>query len=125
MKNRFKQLALTALLCSGTLFINFQIHENYTGEWRFEAPKAPEGSTKGNIRIKSDAVIMSFDRLLEYPSTWVKMRNDSLIYQTEFDEATVLFSLKIVDKENMTGNAVWKDGETPVTFKRMIKGVRL
>lgn len=129
MKNKMKQLVLTGvlLLCM-SLYINAQmgsagagdsrIGETYTGEWKFEAPDAPEGSTKGGIQIKPDAVIMTFDDAVEFPSTWVKFRNDSIIYQVDFDAATVVFSVKIIDKYNMTGKAVWEEGESTFILKK-------
>jgi hypothetical protein len=74
--------------------------------------------------MKPDAIIMSFDDIEEYPSSWIQVRNDSIIYQVKFDQATVVFSLKIIDKENMSGKAVWEDGETDVILRKRIVGVR-
>src|SRR5512133_4138783 len=99
MKMKIKQLVLSGLLLvCFPLFINAQmgnasretsmIEETYTGKWKFEAPDAPEGSTKGDIEIKPDAIIMTFDEAIDFPSNWVKFRNDSIIYQTVFDAAT-------------------------------------
>ncbi len=135
MKNKIKQLVISGmLLLSFPLFLNAQmgnagtgtalIEETYTGNWKFEAPDAPEGSTEGSIEIKPDAVIMKFDNVTEFPSTWVKFRNDSIIYQTNFEAATVVFSVKIVDKNNMTGKAVWEEGETSFIMTKNL-GVRL
>lgn len=135
MKNNIKQLVLAGLfiLCF-PFFINAQmgranressmIEETYTGKWKFEAPNAPEGSTKGDIEIKPDAVIMTFDEAIDFPSNWVKFRNDSIIYQTAFDAATVVFSLKIIDRNKMTGKAVWEDGETEFILTKNL-GVKL
>jgi len=126
MKNRFTHLVLAVILLLSVSFIpGVQINDNYTGKWKFEAPDAPEGSTSGNILIKTNIVVMSFDDFEEFPSSWVRFRNDSIIYETSFDLATVLFSLRVVDKNNMKGKAVWKDGETEITLKKTIIGVRL
>lgn len=125
MKKFTNMLILFGLLFSGISSYNFQIKDNYTGDWSFEAPDAPEGSTAGKIVIQANAVIMSFDEDQEYPSSWVRVRNDSIIYQTDFDQATVLFSLKVNDESNMTGKAVWSHGETAIVLKKLIKGVKL
>lgn len=129
MKNKIRQLVTygVLLLCL-PIYINAQmgsagredskIVETYTGEWKFEAPAAPEGSTKGDIEIKADAVIMTFDDAVVFPSTWVKFRNDSIIYQVDFDATTVVFSLKIIDKNHMTGKAVWEEGESPFILRK-------
>lgn len=138
MKNKIKQLVLAGLLVTFFPVISFgqmkgqmkeeapvnMIKENFTGDWNFEAPQAPPGSTKGSLQMKTDAIVMSFDDLQEYPSTWLRVRNDSIIYQVQFDQATVVFSLKIIDKDNMSGKAVWEDGETPVILRKRIAGVK-
>lgn len=133
MKKKFRQLALSGVLLLGLpIYINAQmgsagredakedsrIVEIYTGEWKFEAPSAPEGSTKGDIEIKPDAVIMTFDDAVVFPSTWVKFRNDSIIYQVDFDATSVVFSLKIIDKNHMSGKAVWEEGESPFILRK-------
>lgn len=138
MKNKIRHVVLTGmlLLCL-SIYMNAQmgnagreesrvgetreesrIGETYTGEWKFEAPSAPEGSTKGDIQIMPDAVIMTFDDAVRFPSTWVKFRNDSIIYQVDFDATSVVFSVKIIDKNNMSGKAVWSEGESPFILRK-------
>lgn len=137
MINRIKQLVLAGMLIMFFPMISSgqmksganesseaMIKENYTGDWNFEAPNAPPGSTNGSVVMKPDAIIMSFDDIEEYPSSWIQVKNDSIIYQVKFDQATVVFSLKIIDKDNMSGKAVWEDGETAVILKKRIIGVR-
>jgi hypothetical protein len=138
MKNFYKHLILCGLFIFSITTINSQmastdkrakpdnpISEEYTGDWEFSAPDAPEGSTEGNVIIKTDGVIMTFDDLMAFPSSWVKVSNDSIIYQMDFDLATVLFSLKVIDKDNMSGKAVWKEGETVVVLRKKVPGVRI
>jgi hypothetical protein len=138
MKNLYKHLILCGLFIFSITIINGQmgnpvnspepdssISELYTGDWEFSAPDAPEGSTEGNITIKSDGVIMTFDDLVAFPSSWVRVRNDSLIYQMDFDLATVRFSLKVIDKDNMTGKAVWKEGQTAVILRKKVAGIKI
>jgi hypothetical protein len=100
------------------------IEDAYTGKWNFEAPEAPEGSTEGAIEIKADRVIMKFDNVMEYTSDWIKFRNDSIIFQTAFDAAIVVFSVRIVDKHNLNGKAVWEGGETPFIVTKNL-GIKL
>ncbi|MGE5406126.1 MAG: hypothetical protein ACM3NR_00330 [Methanosarcina sp.] len=126
MKNRFKQIILSgAFLFSLTLITNAQIKETYTGDWKFEAPNAPEGSKNGSVVIKTDAIIMSFDEFMQFPSQLLKVVNDSILYEVAFDDTTVRFALKVNDANNMTGKAVWDDGETPIMLTKKIVGVKL
>jgi len=135
MKIKIKQIVLSGLFCLALPLLtvaqmgsargeNSMIEETYTGKWKFEAPDAPEGSTKGDIEIKPDVVIMTFDEAIVFSSNWVRFRNDSIIYQTVFEAATVVFSLKIVDKYKMTGKAVWQDGESEFILTKNL-GVKL
>jgi hypothetical protein len=98
--------------------IRAQSLKELAGEWQFDAPNAPEGSTFGNVIIKNDTVTMVFEGAQRFPSDWVKVKQDSVIYQTSFESDVVRFSLKVVDDQNMSGKAVWQDGETPITLKR-------
>jgi hypothetical protein len=142
MKNFIKRVVLAgALLITMPLLIIAQqkgrqveaagnsetalINEIYTGDWKFEAPNAPEGSQKGNVVIKTNAVVMSFDEFMQFPSEWLKVRNDSIIYEVAFDDTTVRFSLKVTDANKMTGKAVWDDGETPVILTKKIIGIKI
>jgi hypothetical protein len=135
MKNIIKQVFLAGAFLITFPLINAQqnaranetsqIKEIYTGDWKFEAPNAPEGSQKGNVVIKTDAVVMSFDEFMQFPSEWLKVRNDSIIYEVAFDDTTVRFSLKVNDTNKMTGKAVWDDGETPVILTKKIVGIKL
>ncbi len=51
-----------------------------------------------------------------YPSNWIKVRNDSIIYESNIDGTIVLVSLKIIDKQKIAGNAVWSDGTTSMNL---------
>lgn len=125
MKYKTKVIVLAGLFLFSAFAVRAQIGDSYTGKWKFEAPNAPEGSTKGNIEIQPNSVIMTFDDMVQFPSSWVKVRNDSILYETAFDLAKVQFSLKAVDNNNMTGKAVWEGGESLVTLKKAIEGVKL
>lgn len=126
MKNKLSYIYLSLILVLTLLsFITPQIEKDYTGRYSFNAPDAPEGSTKGSIEITPTSVIMTFDNVVGFKSNWAKMKKDSLIYETSFDLATVLFKLKIDDDDNFSGTAVWKDGQTQMFVKKAVIGVKL
>jgi hypothetical protein len=114
MKSKIlKSFLLCSILLLGSLSTNAQIKEPYIGNWRFEAPTAPDGYTYGIITFKKDSVFSAFtDKNYTFPSNWIKVKSDSIIYGSNIDGETVLFSLKVIDKLKVTGNAVWSGGET-------------
>jgi hypothetical protein len=114
MKNKMLKLFLPGLIM---LFVsipsNAQTKETYRGKWSFVAPSAPEGFTNGIIEIKKDSVYIAFtDGNYRFPSNWIKVKGDSLIYESSINSEAVLFSLKMTEKLKITGNAVWSGGET-------------
>ena len=113
MKKNLLFLMLGMLFLIGSLPIKAQEKDSYLGNWSFEAPTAPDGYTWGIITFKKDSSFMKFtDGNYKYPSDWLKVNNDSIKYQTNVDGEIVLFSLRIIDKVKVTGNAVWSYGET-------------
>lgn len=114
MKRKIIQsFILVSILLSGSLSTNAQIKPAYIGNWSFETPAAPEGFTSGILTLNKDTVFMAFtDGTTRFPSNWIKVTNDSIIYESDIDGTIVLFSLKIQDKSKITGNAVWNEGET-------------
>lgn len=104
---------------TGTLTLNAQNKPLQPGTYSFEAPTAPEVYTWGVIEFKKDTVLMKFTGSdFKIPSNWVKSKGDSIYYESDIDGTIVLFSLKVVDKENINGNAVWSDGQTVMILKR-------
>ena len=120
MKSKILQLVLImSFLLIGSLSTNAQTKLAFFGNWSFDAPSAPDGYTYGIIEIKKDTVNISFtDLQFKYPSTWVKIKNDSLTYAAYIDGTDVLFSLKIENETNIKGNAVWSDGQTQMILKK-------
>lgn len=119
MKTKAYHIIATILLfLTITYLSSAQISKELLGDWRFEAPNAPEGSTNGLVTISTDTVTMAFEGGLQFPSDWVKIKGDSIIYETTFDEDKVRFSLKVIDDQNLEGKAVWDEGETPVYYRR-------
>jgi hypothetical protein len=120
MKRIFIQVILfTAILIFSSLNSNAQVKHEYLGKWNFETPSAPEGYTMGMIDLKKDTVIMEFSgNSTSYKSDWVKVRNDSIIYESDINGTSVRFSLKIVDTKTISGEAVWSDGQTAINLKK-------
>ncbi len=52
------------------------------------------------------------------PSSWLKAKGDSIIYTSNVDGEIVLFSLKIKDKTNINGDAVWSTGQTEMILTK-------
>jgi hypothetical protein len=72
----------------------------------------------GVVELKNDSVIMTFTNNSDkYPSNWIKVRNDSLIFETIINYESVLFSMKL-DKARITGKAVWSDGNTQMILTK-------
>jgi hypothetical protein len=114
-----KLFLLLAILFLESHSANAQIKETCLGNWKFEAPTAPDGFTYGTVTFKKDSVLMAFtDSDYRFPSNWIKVKTDSVIYESDINGATVLFCLKIVDKMNIKGNAAWSGGETPMILNR-------
>jgi len=112
-------ILLAAILIIGSFNANAQIKQQCLGKWTFETPSAPEGYTMGIIDLKKDSVIMEFTgNPSHYPSTWIKVRNDSLIYESDINGTLVRFSLKIIDNKTVSGEAVWSEGQTAMNLKK-------
>ena len=120
MKNKKLIFLLFAIfLLFGSLSLNAQVKKTYQGKWNFEAPTAPEGYNTGVITFKADSSIMEFSGgYYIYPSSRLKAKGDSIIYTTYVDGETVLFSLIIKDKSNITGDAVWSTGQSEMILTR-------
>jgi hypothetical protein len=104
-----------------TASANAQLKESFLGKWAFNAPSAPEGYMNGIIELKPDTAIISFNDVpYSFVSNWVKVRNDSLIFETFINNGSVLFSLKL-EKEKIEGEAVWDEGETLISLSRDAK----
>ena len=85
--------------------------KDLVGQWKFDAPYAPEGYTSGTVNIgfaeQKHSATMSFSNL-DYSFTGEKVRiqNDSLNLLIWVEGTEVTVSLKMEDKATMTGNAV-------------------
>ena len=109
----FLILLFVMIFLTGSFALKAQEKKSYMGKWNFETPSAPEGYTSGVITFKKDSSSMQFTGgYYIYPSSWLKAKGDSITYESNIDGTIVLFSLKIKDKSNVAGSAVWYEGET-------------
>lgn len=109
------------LLVIITVAVKAQVTGNYTGIWNFKAPSAPEGYVNGIIELKKDTAIISFNDVpYSFVSEWVKVRKDSLFFETYINSGSVLFSLKL-EADSIKGNAVWSDGESDISLTKEAK----
>ena len=96
------------------------------GKWKFDAPYAPEGYTKGTIEIgladsKYSASMSFTDMGYSFPGEKISLRNDSLFFMIWIESTDVNVKLKIEDNTKMTGNAVYYEGTVPLTLTRDIE----
>jgi hypothetical protein len=104
---------------------NSQVKNNPVGTWKFAAPYAPEGYTSGTIVVgfaeKKNTATMSFTGS-EYKLMGDKVTSakDSVLFSVFLEGQDIKILLKIVSDTNMTGKAVYSEGEVPLTLTRML-----
>jgi len=120
MKSKIIRLFLVmSVLLIASLSVNGQIRKAYTGNWSFDAPTGEGGFYNGIMDFKKDSILITFTGdNYKYPSTWVKAKRDSVIFEINIQGEDVLCSLKIENRKNMKGNAVWGFGETVLILKK-------
>lgn len=104
---------------------NNQSKINPVGSWKFSAPYAPEGYTSGVIVVgfaeQKHTATMSFigseDKL---PGENVKAVNDSVLFSIFLEGQDVKVMLKVENDTNMTGKAVYSEGEVPLALTRIL-----
>ncbi len=98
---------------------------NPVGTWKFEAAYAPEGYTSGTIVVgladQKHTTTMSFTGS-EYvlPGEKVKAVNDSVLFSINLEGQDVKVMLKMVNDTNMTGKAVYSEGEVPLILTKVL-----
>jgi hypothetical protein len=120
MKNKFLQMLLLVFaLLSVSACVQAQIEKTFVGEWNFECPGAPDGFNTGIIEIKKDTVFTQYSSFTyKFPSTWVKISNDTLIYPTDVNGELVISRLVAKTFENLTGTAGTLDGLSSLILTR-------
>ncbi len=104
---------------------NNKVKNNPVGTWKFEAAYAPEGYTSGTIVVgladQKHTTTMSFTGS-EYvlPGEKVKAVNDSVLFSINLEGQDVKVMLKMVNDTNMTGKAVYSEGEVPLILTKVL-----
>ena len=125
MKNRILTLMLVSFF--SVIAVNGQnvVKNNPVGIWKFEAAYAPEGYTSGTIVVslaeQKYSTTMSFTGS-EYvlPGEKVKELNDSVLFSIYLEGQDIKVKLKMVNDTNMTGKAVYSEGEVPLILTKVL-----
>lgn len=125
-----KSIIILLLLGFTSIFILIPAQQpvqkkNPVGQWKFEAPYAPEGYTSGNIEVslteKKYSVSMSFSGSdYKFPGESTKVEKDSIFFSIYVEGESVAVRLKIEDAAKMTGAATYSGGVVPLTLLKEI-----
>jgi hypothetical protein len=123
MKKIFPLVVILFLCISTSSAQSKKVKTEPVGKWNFEAPYAPEGYTKGTVEIgyadKKYSASMTFTDLgYSLTGEKVSMKNDSIFFMIWVESTDVNISLKLVDKTQITGAAVYYEGTVPLTLTR-------
>jgi hypothetical protein len=124
MKNKFLSLVLIFFVSVIAVSAQTKTKKLPVGSWKFEAPYAPEGYTTGKIKVASttekNTASMSFNgSQYELTGENVKVKADSVVFSVFLEGQDISVFLKVVDDTNMTGKAVYSEGEVPLTLKKI------
>jgi hypothetical protein len=126
MKTRIFALLLISIFFSLTVNAqNNQKKNDPVGNWKFEAPYAPEGYTSGTIIIgmadkKYSASMMFTGSDYKLAGEKVKIENDTISFSVFVESETVAVTLKMTEAAKMTGKAVYSEGEVPLTLTKAV-----
>jgi hypothetical protein len=99
--------------------LDAQINETFIGKWSFECLLAPAGFNEGLIEIQMDSVFTQYsDRDYRYSSRWVKMENDTLIFNVDINGEMVVCRLLAVEENKLTGTAGNMEDESPLILTK-------
>jgi len=99
------------------------------GQWKFEAPGAPEEYTSGTINIgfaeQKYTATMEFTGI-EYIFSGenVKFKNDSLTFSFPLEDDYVSIRLKLEDKSKMSGKGSYSEGVVPLILTKSEAGTK-
>lgn len=93
------------------------------GNWKFEAPYAPEGYKSGSITIslveQKYSASMSFaGNEYKFQGEKFRIEKDSLFFSVYLENQYVAVSLKMEDRANISGKAVYSEGVVPLVMTR-------
>jgi hypothetical protein len=126
MKNRILTFMLVSLLTVISVSAQKSTKLNPLGTWKFEAAYAPEGYTSGTIVVgfaeQKHTASMSFTGS-EYklPGEKVTAANDSVNFSIYLEGQDIKVMLKVISDTNMTGKAVYSEGEVPLALSRVVE----
>jgi len=125
MRNKILTLLMVSFLSVMAVSGQNSSKNNPVGTWKFEAPYAPEGYTTGKIIVgfaeQKHTASMSFTGS-EYvlPGEKVIASNDSVLFSIYLEGQDIKVMLKMVSDTNMTGKAVYSEGEVPLALSKVL-----
>jgi hypothetical protein len=98
---------------------------NPAGTWKFDAPYAPEGYSSGTIVVgiadSKNTTTMSFTGSeFKFEGENVKAVNDSVLFSIYLQGEDIKVMLKMESDTNMTGKAVYSEGEVPLALSKVL-----
>ncbi len=98
---------------------------NPVGQWKFEAPYAPEGFTSGLIEVafaenKYTTQISFTGSEFKIPGEKVKVENDTVAFTVYIEGSDVAINLKMDGASKMAGKATYSEGDIPLTLTRFV-----
>ena len=125
MKTKFFTLVLLSLFFNITVTAQTNTKNiDPVGNWKFDAPYAPEGYTTGTMVVgmaeKVYTATMSFTGSdYKIPGEKVKVENNTLSFQIYVEYEAINITLKIESEKKMSGKAVYSEGEIPLTLTKI------
>jgi len=122
MKNKIFSLLILSVLTILTVSAQNQSQKkDPVGQWKFDAPYAPEGYTSGNIAVgladKKYSASMAFTGIdYKFIGENIKVVKDSVSFSIYVESESVTVKLKVEDATKMTGTATYSGGVVPLTL---------
>jgi len=96
------------------------------GQWKFEAPYAPEGFTTGVVEVKfaekKYSATMTFTGSdYKMPGENVKFEKDTLSFSIYVEGETVNVTMMQEESLKMNGKAVYSQGSVPIAMTKVVK----
>ena len=119
-----KRIVLNLIIIVTVLFaiswkLDAQINETFVGKWSFECLLAPAGFNEGTIEIQLDSVFTQYSgRDYRFSSSWVKMENDTLIFNVDINGEMVVCRLLAVEENKLKGIAGTMEDESPLILTK-------
>ena len=124
MKNRILTLIIISFISVSAVSGQTNGKKNPAGTWKFTAEYAPEGYGSGTIVFgaadqKNTATMAFGDSEYKLTGENVKIKNDSISYSIYLEGQDIKVLLKIESEKNITGKAVYSEGEVPLTLTKV------